>query len=159
MPALAGLSLQNLAAFCPFNMRRYVHGPLEKLELVVGLDCDLLWKRESSSGCPCQVLTLDGLRSTWSTCEIFVGGICGGVVAVLPTHKGLDLDLGQILLMHLVPGSACHPLAVDEGGEDCMADKMTPWCDAGALSTSTSWGTWDGKKVGSPVPLLLEGLA
>lgn len=125
----------------------------------MGLDCDLLWKRESSSVCPCQVLTLDRLRSTWDTCDIFMGGICGGVVAVLPTYKELGLDLGQILLMDLVPGAACRPLAVDEGGEDCRVDKMTPWCGAGALSTSTSWGAWDGKKMGSPVPLLLEGLA
>lgn len=37
-------------------------------------------------------------------------------------------------------------------------DKMTPWWDAGALSTSTSWGTWDGKRMGSPAHLLQEGL-
>lgn len=76
---------------------------------------------------------MDGLRSTWNIYEIFMGGICGEVVAVLPTHKGLDLDLGQIPLMDLVPRAACHLLAVDEGGEGCRMDKMTPWWDAGSL--------------------------
>lgn len=46
-----------------------------------------------------------------------MGGICVRVVAVLPTHKGLDLDLGQIPLIDLVPRVTCHLLAVDEGGE------------------------------------------
>lgn len=46
-----------------------------------------------------------------------MGGICVRVVAVLPTHKGLDLDLGQIPLIDLVPRATCHLLAVDEGGE------------------------------------------
>lgn len=69
----------------------------------MGLGCDLIWKRESSSGRPCQVLALGGLRSTWSTDEMFTGGTCGGVVAVLPTHKGVDLGLGQSPLMDLAP--------------------------------------------------------
>lgn len=99
----------------------------------MGRGCDLLWKRGSSSGCPCQVLALDVLRSTWNTYEIFMGVICGGVVAVRPTYKRLDLDLGQIPLMDLVPRAACHLLAVDEGGEGCRVDKMTPLWDARAL--------------------------
>lgn len=38
-------------------------------------------------------------------------------------------------------------------------DKMTSWWDAETLSTSTSWGTWEGKRMVPPVPSLLEGLA
>lgn len=80
-------------------------------------------------------------------------------MAVLPTHKGLDLDLEQIALMDLVPRATCYVLAMNEDGEGCRVDKMTLWWDAGVLSTSTSWGTGDEKRMGSPVPLLLEGLA
>lgn len=125
----------------------------------MGLRCDLIWKRGSSSACPCQVLALGGLRSTWSACEMFMRDICGAVAAVLPTHKGLDLDLGQIPLMDLVPRAAYHLLAVNEGGEGCRVDNMTPWWDAGVLSPSAPWGTWDEKRMSSPVPSLLEGLA
>lgn len=56
-----------------------------------------------------------------------MGSICGRAVAVLPTHKALDLDLGQIPRIDVVPRAACHPLAVDEGGEGCRVDKMMPW--------------------------------
>lgn len=61
--------------------------------------------------------------------------------------------------MDLAPKATCHPLAVGEGGEGCRAVKMTPEWDAGTFSISTSWGTWAGKRMGSPVPSLLEGLA
>lgn len=61
--------------------------------------------------------------------------------------------------MDLAPKATCHPLAVGEGEEGCRAVKMTPEWDAGTFSISTSWGTWAGKRMGSPVPSLLEGLA
>lgn len=61
--------------------------------------------------------------------------------------------------MDLAPKATCHPLAVGEGGEGCRAVKMTPEWDAGTFSISTSWGTWAGKRMGSSVPSLLEGLA
>lgn len=38
---------------------------------------------------------------------------------MLPTHRGLDFDLGQILLMDLALRAACHPLALGESGEGC----------------------------------------
>lgn len=61
--------------------------------------------------------------------------------------------------MDLAPKATCHPLAMGEGEEGCRAVKMTPEWDAGTFSISTSWGTWAGKRMGSPVPSLLEGLA
>lgn len=42
---------------------------------------------------------------------------CGKNLAVLPAHRGLDFDLGQILLMDLALRAASHPLALCESGE------------------------------------------
>lgn len=40
-------------------------------------------------------------------------------MAMLPTYRGLDFDLGQILLMHLALRAAYHPLVLGESGEGC----------------------------------------
>lgn len=77
MPALAGLSLQIWLPSAPSASGGVFMALWKKPELVVRLGCDLIWKRGSNSGCPCQVLALGGLRSTWSACEMFMGGIWG----------------------------------------------------------------------------------
>lgn len=61
---------------------------LQKLELAVGLGCDLLWKMGRSSGCPCQMLAFGGLRSTWSTSEMFMGKLVADLWLCFPHIKG-----------------------------------------------------------------------
>lgn len=46
---------------------------------------------------------------------------------MLPTYKGLDFDLGQILLTDLAPRAAWHPLMLGEGrGDGCRGTGETP---------------------------------
>lgn len=89
--------------------------------------------------------------------------VLGGVMAMLPTYRGLDFDLGSIPLMDLAPRATCHPLVLGEGGEGCrgtggslLGGVLGPSQPAPPGGRGGGRGT---DSAVSPPPLLLQGLA
>lgn len=95
---------------------------------------------------------------------MFVTGLweehgCGKNIAVLPAHRGLDFDLGQILLMDLALRAASHPLALGESGEACGRARGPSLGECWDPSNQhLLLGGWQENRLCCPA-LLLEGLA